>query len=484
MNRGERVERRDRLRRFIKVGLEDGDSSVVDEVWGDLKTTRKWGDDFESKRAFKQWIEQTPDRYGDLSFDIEAILVDDKYGSARCHVSGETTGGQYDIVPTGQEFDIPLSVQAVYDDSGLLVSARTDFDFLEMLPESSRYARVSFVNNAGDAVVATDEDRVITEINEPAVTAFAPGRPRPEVLGTRLDRLIPVDASLPARGETSEIDGVDGRLYEATASPIENTWGEAIGQLFVFRDVTDRRQRVQQLQVLSRVLRHNIRNDLNVVVGRVESAVEQTTDESVRSELSAARQQAQSLLETAETAREVQSVIGQTTRRRRDLVVAVQSAVEQFHQTHPNAGIDIAMPDRLLVKVTDPLVDALYELIENAWEHGGTTPRIRIETDADRAVVSIHDDGPGFPDRELVVMEGGQETQLKHGSGLGLWFVRWVVTASNGELSVACDDSGSVVTVRLPRATPSPVGGSGEQGTETTPERTNATSDDDTTASQ
>lgn len=46
-----------------------------------------------------------------------------------------------------------------------------------------------------------------------------------------------------------------------------------------------------------------------------------------------------------------------------------------------------------------------------------------------------------------------QETSLEHGSGLGFWFVYWVVTAVGGEFTFAVDE-GTTARVTFPLAEP------------------------------
>lgn len=53
---------------------------------------------------------------------------------------------------------------------------------------------------------------------------------------------------------------------------------------------------------------------------------------------------------------------------------------------------------------------------------------------------------------ERKVLAANTETPLAHGDGLGLWLVRWIVTSLDGELETAVGDEGTVVTVRLPKA--------------------------------
>ncbi len=54
---------------------------------------------------------------------------------------------------------------------------------------------------------------------------------------------------------------------------------------------------------------------------------------------------------------------------------------------------------------------------------------------------------------ELDVLTAGEETDLNHGSGIGLWVVNWVVTRYGGELSFETPpEGGSLVRITLPAA--------------------------------
>lgn len=87
----------------------------------------------------------------------------------------------------------------------------------------------------------------------------------------------------------------------------------------------------------------------------------------------------------------------------------------------------------------------------------GSVARVSVaRTDDDGATMGllrVADDGPGLPTMERLTLEEGRETPLRHGQGLGLWLVNWVVTRAGGELSVGeRDGGGTVVEVRLPLA--------------------------------
>jgi signal transduction histidine kinase len=94
------------------------------------------------------------------------------------------------------------------------------------------------------------------------------------------------------------------------------------------------------------------------------------------------------------------------------------------------------------------------ELVSNGMKHAEMDEppvRISVRASAEHAVITIEDEGPGIPEQEYAVLGSVEQSQLRHGRGLGIWMVQWIVTRLGGTLSFDADSSGTVVTVRLPR---------------------------------
>lgn len=76
---------------------------------------------------------------------------------------------------------------------------------------------------------------------------------------------------------------------------------------------------------------------------------------------------------------------------------------------------------------------------------------LSAERDGDDVVLRVVDDGPGIPDAELEAVTAGRETALSHGSGLGLWLVRWAARALGATFTFADrEPRGTVVELQLP----------------------------------
>jgi signal transduction histidine kinase len=63
----------------------------------------------------------------------------------------------------------------------------------------------------------------------------------------------------------------------------------------------------------------------------------------------------------------------------------------------------------------------------------------------------ISDDGPGIPDHEISVLQNAEETELEHGSGLGLWLIKWGTDTFGGSITFDMED-GTEVRIQFPEA--------------------------------
>ncbi len=235
------------------------------------------------------------------------------------------------------------------------------------------------------------------------------------------------------------------------ATPRRDRRGNVVGTNALFVDVTELKRRNQQLTVLNRILRHNIRNDLTAIDGYLEMAME-AIDGEAHERLADISERTRSLLSTTEVADRVRRSLDQTEVTRQDVGEALELLVERAREDFPEASID-ADVQSVPVHATAAIDYALWELIENACQHGGSSPQVAVDVreNGESAVVTVTDDGPGIPEQERRILRRGEETQLDHGSGLGLWLVYWVLETSGGSLEFDCE-AGTEVSVSLPIA--------------------------------
>jgi signal transduction histidine kinase len=205
--------------------------------------------------------------------------------------------------------------------------------------------------------------------------------------------------------------------------------------------------------VFNRVLRHNVRNDMNVVFGRARQ-IQEVADGTVAEHGEQIAAVAADLVTVGRKARSAATVFGGETTTRRvaldDLVSEVATAVGE---EYPDASIDTTGVGGRLRTNPETLRLVVRETIENAAAHAGVSPSVEIWTErADgETQITVADDGPGVPPDELEPVRSGTETDLTHASSLGLWLIHWGVQSLGGAFDVENDD-GAVVTLSLPAA--------------------------------
>jgi PAS domain S-box-containing protein len=247
----------------------------------------------------------------------------------------------------------------------------------------------------------------------------------------------------------------DGSLLDTLvwAAPLDED--RIDGATFLVHDVTERRARRQRLAVLNRVLRHNIRNEVNVAAGHLDRLAARVPDDDPS--LRAVRDRLDAIVELGDTARRIERVADadRTETVTFDLVDVLTDRIERLRRETP-AAVSVTLPDRAPAVGHELLPDAFDNVLENAVEHNDAArPSVAVDvtppaTDEGRVSVRIADDGPGLPPVERRVLRTAEETQLTHSTGLGLWLTNWIVRASSGRIDVASDDAGTTVVIELP----------------------------------
>jgi PAS domain S-box-containing protein len=235
--------------------------------------------------------------------------------------------------------------------------------------------------------------------------------------------------------------------------------GEGTERAFgIHTDVTDQLEQERRLRVLHRVLRHNLRNEMNTIIGYADLVAAQDPD---RADGGYAEKISDTAADVAELSDQVQWIEQALDRERDptriDPAAVVADRVAESRR-HPDATVRVDDAEAVPV-VADGLLElAVENVLDNAFAHV-EEPTIDVEiapADHDPGAwvdVAIRDDGPGIPDRERAVVGGDREiTQLDHSRGLGLWVTRWIVEGVGGQLVFGDQADGGSVVLRLRRA--------------------------------
>ena len=157
-----------------------------------------------------------------------------------------------------------------------------------------------------------------------------------------------------------------------------------------------------------------------------------------------------------------------------DVTMLLLEAVEDARVLAPAHRWRLDLPDEAVEVTGDAhgLHQVVTNLLSNARRYtpGGTAVTVAAALEADRVVLRVHDDGPGFPpdlaasafDRfvrgDTARVRGGADDAGRGpddgaagGSGLGLALVRAIVEAHGGTVALRSRPGDTTVEVVLPR---------------------------------
>ncbi|MFB6166363.1 MAG: histidine kinase N-terminal 7TM domain-containing protein [Haloarculaceae archaeon] len=330
----------------------------------------------------------------------------------------------------------------------------------QLVPMTREIAREEIVANMDDKVIVLDDEDRIADLN-PAAAGLL-DRPKSAAIGVPVGELLPKVAEYLADADgdrlQAELPLVDqGRVhyYDVRVSPVERARGIVAGRLVSLREVTTQRQREQRLDVMNRLFRHNLRNEINVIKGNAELVADELADPTLGERV----ERIVDVAETISTRSDKVGWIARTLDRAElgtvDVTAAVADVVTDARENYPDAEIRADLTSGVRAEAAPPLSIAVEELVDNAVQHhDGEAPTVEISVEraAETVTIRVADDGPGIADHEIDALDQGTETALRHGSGLGLWLVNWTVEQFGGRLSFETTAEGCTAEIRLPRA--------------------------------
>ncbi len=373
-----------------------------------------------------------------------------------------------------------------------LVSVNRDITEQKQIERQLRY-QAQLLENVSDAVIAVDNDYIITSWNAAAEKLY--GWTAAEVLGKNIYQVLQItylngaseqDAikAMQATGKwVGEViqkrkDGTEV-IVEACVSPLLSEKGEVTGLVSINRDITEQkryaeeRQRLyEQLQHLQKMesigrlaggIAHDFNNILAAILGNVKMATEKTTDEKVTKYLSrikAASERAsaltQQLLGFARQGKYVPAPV--------DLFDCVRNVVEMLaHAIDKRIEVIIEPPslptkavgdrtqlEQVILNIAINAVDAIMPTLEEkqhgvlrfAWRSGvredikATNPHLL--PNQPYFCLAISDSGIGIPKEiQKKIFEPFFTTkEIGKGTGLGLAMVYGIMQNHHGAVCV------------------------------------------------
>lgn len=205
------------------------------------------------------------------------------------------------------------------------------------------------------------------------------------------------------------------------------------------------------LKVNERLLRHNLRNELAIALGYLETLEERygTTEETdlIRTHL-------RNLLDLSQRARKIVSIWETDSRIAFPVRPLLADRVCRLQDRYPETAVSLTVEEDYRIVGHPALPSALDEILENAVVHTRSDVEIAVtcyrSTHDGDVVIEVADTGSGLNSLEKRVLFQPVETPLEHSQGLGLWLVYWTLAMSDGDLDFRENSpQGTVVELRL-----------------------------------
>lgn len=212
----------------------------------------------------------------------------------------------------------------------------------------------------------------------------------------------------------------------------------------------------QELQVFHRIFRHNIRNDLNVIQGYTQLVRNNIRSDEDKNRLETVVDTAERLIEISRKLRLIEKPELQAENNSLiDLSKITAEECKRLQDDYPDLSVESDLPENMVIRADQSVVFAIRELLENAVEHNTKPPQERQVTvsgvdSTTKTKIEIRDNGPGIPRSEIKAIRTGEQSQLVHSSGVGLWLTTWLCRLYDGDIHLeANENNGTVVTLEF-----------------------------------
>jgi len=216
------------------------------------------------------------------------------------------------------------------------------------------------------------------------------------------------------------------------------------------------RQLTLRNAVLYRLLRHNLRNDMTVVLAQLDE-VKQDVGTENRGTLETAEQKIYALVELTDKVRQLNLMLerepGTSTI---DLASIIEHRIDVLERTYSNVDIEATLPETAQVVADEQFGIVLDNIVESALQTERTDIELTVEcTVGEREVtLVIEEDTQKLPEPDLSVIASESVQQLEHGDSMELWLVYWLTEHNGGDLDIETESDTRRITITLERDNP------------------------------
>ncbi len=234
-------------------------------------------------------------------------------------------------------------------------------------------------------------------------------------------------------------------------------------------DITDRikkekeiERKNEQLEILNRILRHDIRNDISVIDLYINNIKEKYSKKELQKsflkDIEKIENRNQHIIDLTIISKDLTETItmgGDFNIKKINLKNILKQEIENTKSSFNNIDIKISgrIPN-INIKANEMLSSVFRNILNNAIQHNDKeTPKIEISTKqkSDNVIISIADNGPEIPDELKEKIFGKGEKSLKsEGTGIGLYLVDKLIEGYNGDVWIEDNKpEGTIFKIKL-----------------------------------
>ncbi|WP_158303609.1 ATP-binding protein [Methanosphaerula palustris] len=283
----------------------------------------------------------------------------------------------------------------------------------------------------------------------PLVDLILPSRTPPDLIPYAILELDP--GAVSAEVHLPCLRGGAGGLVLAKTAVVTDRSGAVIGGIETLTDISAQRSAIERLlsananlQQANRVVRHDIMNELTIVLGYLNLAGESVTDPEVQGDLARASLGARQIQQLIEFTREIRSH-GTVLPSWQQLDKVVAAALKNSTSCVPTVTV---RGDAVRLLADSLLVRVISTLLTDTYQRGGNLVELWTEEHGDHLCIIYTDDGDGIPEYEKERIFGENFDKVR---GYGLFLDREILAVTGITLRETGDpDRGAHFEIVVP----------------------------------
>lgn len=209
----------------------------------------------------------------------------------------------------------------------------------------------------------------------------------------------------------------------------------------------------QRNRILQQVLRHNIRNGMNVVEG-YSQLLEQDVGGDSEEIIDKIQREARAVVDLADVARNV-TTAGESGTEPVDLAVVVANLVDILGQHYPTTTIETDLPESAWIAADASVEVAVWHLLEFEIHRGISHISVTVTEEGAETRVSVADVEGSLEPATFATLDA-PEDPFDTRDGMALWMVEWLVESQGGDVTTRTDGPGTRVDLVFESCGPGP----------------------------